>query len=37
VPNRYRDTYPSEAQLTSDDALPLRAADAIRLDYFHAG
>ncbi|MEL6688443.1 MAG: helix-turn-helix domain-containing protein, partial [Pseudomonadota bacterium] len=36
MPNRYRDTYPSEAQITSDDALPLRAADAIRLDYFQA-
>ena len=36
MPNRYRDTYPLEAQLTSESALPLRAAEAIRLDYFQA-
>ncbi|MEM7728382.1 MAG: helix-turn-helix transcriptional regulator [Pseudomonadota bacterium] len=36
MPNRYRDTYPSPAALRSDEALPVRAADAIRLDYFRA-
>ncbi|MEM9599518.1 MAG: AraC family transcriptional regulator [Pseudomonadota bacterium] len=36
MPNRYRDIYPSEAALRSEDALPIRAAQAIRLDYFRA-